>query len=95
MSSTLTDKQIMADIVKELWKDKTGSELASLQKNPKDYLTKRGVTLPSNNDVQVILEGKGKLHLFLPVGPDDVNTIPDADLTARAAKSLSGSKEMF
>ena len=95
MSSILDNKQRMADIVKELWKDKTGSELASLQKNPKDYLTKRGVTLPSNNDVQVILEGKGKLHLYLPVGPDDVDTIPDADLKVQAARSLSASKEMF
>ena len=93
--STLDNKQRMADIVKELWKDKTGSELAALKKNPKDYLTKRGVTLPSNNDVQIILEGKGKLHLYLPVGPDDVHTIPDADLKVQAAKSLSASKEMF
>ena len=95
MSSTLTDKQIMADIVKELWKDKTGSELATLKKDPHEYLRRRGVTPPSNNDIQIIIEGKGQLHLYLPVGPDDVDTIPDADLKVQAARSLSASKEMF
>ena len=93
--STLEDnRRKMADVVKELWKDKTGNEMSSLKRNPKEYLKSKGIVIEGDKDVQVIFEEPSKLKLYIPSIPDGVSISAD-DLGTQAAKTLSSSKEMF
>ena len=84
----------MADVVRELWEDKTGNEVSKLRQDPKKYLGDKGVDVPEDKEVQVILEEPGKLHLYIPSKPDD-SSISGDQLRSKAAASLNNTKEMF